>query len=54
MTTVTNDRNSIQSTTCASWCSPKLYRFCGSPICCEHLHTPQAVAARNNTTGGKR
>lgn len=53
MTTV-KTRTSIHSTTCAPWCNPKKYRFCGSPICCEHLHTAQAVAARNNTKGGKR
>ncbi|TWD81656.1 hypothetical protein FB561_2776 [Kribbella amoyensis] len=54
MTTVNNDRTSIHRTTCTAWCSPKHHRFCGSQVCCPHLHTPQAVAVRNNTNGGKR
>jgi hypothetical protein len=54
MATVKNRTSIHHRTSCAYWCSPKKYRFCGSPICCPHLHTATAVAARNNIKGGAR
>lgn len=43
---------SVRTGGCASWCSPKHYRFCGSPVCCPHLHTNRSNT--NASKAGKR